>query len=871
MRKWWKELAMTMVCICVTGLTGCGLLPLVQTAERAPGSVSGETVPVVAGESVSVDEAGSVLGQKSISMGEAVFPVNAASQNTALMNAASPNALSQNTASAEFSSKAQMLQFTNAQKKYIKRHPVIYVAGNASLAPLERFNKVEYVGVLPVIFQRISELSGLSFVYMNGSYDSEQYAKNHQVEIISGINEEEARQLGLKDFTEMFIDPGVPDHRIGIGYTDIAAKELEEIITKCYLHFDRYDMQEILMEGVTEGNENVIDTLGFQLVVVLAAVLAVALMLTWIISAKKQYRLRYTDELTGKYNYAWLKKEFDKRFSSGEKYAYFVANFKIDVEEIERLYGYSQVSVVLDDVLTVLKESQDSMEGSARLFDDTIIYVGSAASESLVESRIRTVIDTFRRYQIERQRQYDFRISVGLYFLKGIDDTLDRAVYYALQARTSDTAIRQGIAVCTDEMIRNFGEDIQMEKAVLAALDKKEFISYVQPIVNIADHEEDFGQILARWDSKKYGLVRPDLFLRILGRHNLMDDLDFLMFENACDILFRLAKERRKLATIFCSFSRSAVEKANFFERLEETIAEYNVSPRCLGIIINKDNMDLGLDHLKASIRKIKESGMTVLLDDFDQSPYALRNVDQLDIDYIKISRDLLMNLSNPNSQRILEGIINTMHGVGVKVICKDFTDEENLPILQEISCDGVQGNKYYYPMPVDEFVKLVPEREESVNNREYGNSKSAYVNESTADSAGESDSGSAADFVADPSSGKKLFYYGRDEQGRDHLGAEKLTGADMPQEEIVFPEEDQGNETTEEDWTEEERTEEDRKEKERTVENRIEEERTVEEAIYRERISKPEKEKEKSKDKKKKDKKKKDKKKNKKKEISEE
>lgn len=94
-------------------------------------------------------------------------------------------------------------------------------------------------------------------------------------------------------------------------------------------------------------------------------------------------------------------------------------------------------------------------------------------------------------------------------------------------------------------------------------------------------------------------------------------------------------------------------------------------------------------------------------MDDFDQSPYALRNVHSLSIDYVKISRDMLLALSEESAEKILEGIINTLHEVDVRVICKDFTDEENLPILERIGCDGVQGNKYYYPMPMEEFLRM--------------------------------------------------------------------------------------------------------------------------------------------------------------------
>ena len=82
----------------------------------------------------------------------------------------------------------------------------IYVAGNPDLFPVEYYSEESkmYEGVMPEIFEIISEKTGRDFVYVSAGKKNQQkeLAKNLQVELVSAYMPEEAAVKLMDVFTE---------------------------------------------------------------------------------------------------------------------------------------------------------------------------------------------------------------------------------------------------------------------------------------------------------------------------------------------------------------------------------------------------------------------------------------------------------------------------------------------------------------------------------------------------------------------------------------------------------------------------------------------------------------------------------------------
>lgn len=599
------------------------------------------------------------------------------------------------------------IEYTQQEQEYIEKHKEIYVAGNANLEPIESYNGDSYEGILPEIFQKLAGVSGIKFIYINKNESWKNFAKNNQVEIVSGILDKDLEEYNLREKIELIKYPIEDEEKIiSIAFTEIADEELIAIIKKSIQKIDEFDKQGIIISNILGYRQDVKqEYILIGAVIILTACTAIFFIL-YRKYKKESMEAKYVDNITKMGNYKELEKKFYASINDDVRCAYCVVNMGIDISHIEQVYGYSEVEKILKDIADVLNKYVEPNEMFARIYKDTFIIIADFVSDKTITERINIIVNEIKEYENSKTTAYELNIVTGVYFLKQTDDNLQQAVYNAMQARNEAKIQGVSVKICTDALMMKIKKENRQEKSIITALNNNEFIAYAQPLLDLKNEKVREVEILARWESPKLGLIKPNSFLNILENNNVIDKLDFQMYEKTCEMLANLRKENKELFTAFCNFSRKAIEKKGFYEELKKITEKYEIPEQYIGIIITKSSMDKGITNMQLTIEKIKDSGFTVLLDDFDSLSYSFRDIKELPIDYIKISSRLTDNLNDSRTVAILKGIIETVHGLGIKVICEDFKTKENEKILREIGCDRVQGNAYYQPIPTEELVE---------------------------------------------------------------------------------------------------------------------------------------------------------------------
>lgn len=212
---------------------------------------------------------------------------------------------------------------------------------------------------------------------------------------------------------------------------------------------------------------------------------------------------------------------------------------------------------------------------------------------------------------------------------------------------------------------------------------------------------------MARWENQQVGLVKPSTFIPILQNNNMIDQLDFFMYENACKMLSKIIKIRKKSVNVFCNFDKETMEKNDFLEKIRSIKEQYDVPEEYIGIIVSE-----GSEKIKFVIENLRKDGFSVLLNNFGATYYSFNDVKELQINYLKISPTLIEDLSDERTVTITKGIIDMSHSLNVKVICRDFETREKEQVLKSVDCDIVQGNMYYPAIPKQDFISMVKNQE---------------------------------------------------------------------------------------------------------------------------------------------------------------
>ena len=114
--------------------------------------------------------------------------------------------------------------------------------------------------------------------------------------------------------------------------------------------------------------------------------------------------------------------------------------------------------------------------------------------------------------------------------------------------------------------------------------------------------------------------------------------------------------------------------------------------------------MALATDVFIDQLRKIRESGYKLWIDDFGSGYSSLNVFSRFDVDLIKFDMELLRNLDvhNGANREILKAMIDVAKRLGIHTLCEGMETEEQKQFLLEAGCELAQGYLYHEPEELD-------------------------------------------------------------------------------------------------------------------------------------------------------------------------
>lgn len=226
------------------------------------------------------------------------------------------------------------------------------------------------------------------------------------------------------------------------------------------------------------------------------------------------------------------------------------------------------------------------------------------------------------------------------------------------------------------------------------ALRNDEFQVVYQPIIDIETNEITKAEALIRWHHPKEGLVSPNDFISVAEDAGLIVEIGDWVFKKAVN---QASIWRKSLHPNFqISINKSPVQlntkpeqKMDWFACLAENElpGDAVIVEITEGVFLNKNKL------VTDRLTSLRNAGMQISLDDFGTGYSSLSYLLKMDIDYIKIDKSFVKNLSINSEDMILcEAMIVMAHKLGIKVVAEGVETQQQLDILTAAGCNYVQG-----------------------------------------------------------------------------------------------------------------------------------------------------------------------------------
>ena len=271
-----------------------------------------------------------------------------------------------------------------------------------------------------------------------------------------------------------------------------------------------------------------------------------------------------------------------------------------------------------------------------------------------------------------------------------------------------DTMIARSVSEANFETYTFFDKSFKNESTsqdfneIEEALNNNEFVVYYQPKYSVREKRFISSEALARWDSPKYGLLAPSAFINKAENAGLISTLDNYIFEKALVDLSEALKRGRRVLPVSVNFSLYEFYSHKFLDNVVELLQKYHVPPSLIEIEITETTSQANQFLSVSVIKKLKDIGIRVLMDDFGVGYSGIENLRNIPFDAIKIDKSFTdLILTDEKTRSIVKLLADLGHLNDIEVIIEGVDSKEQVDMLRKMRVDTIQG--FYYSKPLSE------------------------------------------------------------------------------------------------------------------------------------------------------------------------
>lgn len=250
------------------------------------------------------------------------------------------------------------------------------------------------------------------------------------------------------------------------------------------------------------------------------------------------------------------------------------------------------------------------------------------------------------------------------------------------------------------------------EASIKKAIQENELCAYYQPQVDTITHDLKSAEALCRWIAKDGTLIKPDSFIPLAEKSQLICDIDWYILNETCQLLQKLTTLGHAIP-IGVNFSRNHLKEHNFLDKLCSIVDSYHIEHHMIIVEVTETSLLEKNMSVVKGVSKVKEKGFKIAVDDFDSGLSSLSFIKDVEADILKIDQSILCEESTEEKSRlILTSMIDLFNNLHFVTVAEGVENQSQLGVLKTSGCQLIQGYLFSKPLPEDEFIQYVLQHE---------------------------------------------------------------------------------------------------------------------------------------------------------------
>lgn len=222
------------------------------------------------------------------------------------------------------------------------------------------------------------------------------------------------------------------------------------------------------------------------------------------------------------------------------------------------------------------------------------------------------------------------------------------------------------------------------------------------------------AEALIRWIHPIAGFIYPPLIIRLAKEQNMLHDIEAYLFDRASYAISEIGKSVSGDFKISVNITNESLAWGDLEKCLDEKVEKYHILSKRLWLEITEQDAMVSSDEILNKIQRLKEKGHTFLIDDFGMGHTSLMYLQTNHFGIVKLdgslTRDVLENSRNKDIITAITALGKSLH---FGTIAEYVETEEQKDKLAELGCGCFQGYLYSKPIPLEELIPWMKNREQ--------------------------------------------------------------------------------------------------------------------------------------------------------------
>lgn len=382
-------------------------------------------------------------------------------------------------------------------------------------------------------------------------------------------------------------------------------------------------------------------------------------------------------------------------------------NFKLVNDTLGHLGG----DILLKDLSGRLGRSMRQYDTVARLGgDEFVIILNELTDIQDIENISEKIREIFRTpFDIQGETvEMTFSMGIAVYPLHAmtVEALLKMSDMAMYQAKKEG---KNGIRFFSESICAKEDERVTLRQRLRLALERREFLPYYQPRVDVRTGRIVGMEALLRWKPEGETLSFPAEFFSQLEESGLIVPVGEWFLAAVCRQTKKWSDDGLCPLCVSVNLSPRQLRQEDLATKVADILASVGLDPHLLEFEVSENAIMSNISASVSALEKLKEIGVSISVDNFGTGYSSLNYLNRLPIDELKIDRSFVSGITaDPKGAKLVSAAIAMGRSLGKKLVAEGVESADQFSFLVRNRCPTMQGYFFSKPLPCDEFEKLV-------------------------------------------------------------------------------------------------------------------------------------------------------------------